>query len=108
MILLLVACGVEDAAPADPCDDVPYASWETFGAGFVTENCTGCHSSTSTNRREAPEDINFDSAADVWLHADRILVRAGAEPPTMPPLGGTTADDRELLRAWLECAEEGQ
>ena len=55
----------------------------------------------------APEEVTFGSVDDVWARADRVLARAGDEPPTMPPMGGTTADDRERLREWLGCAEPG-
>jgi hypothetical protein len=44
---------------------------------------------------------------DAWAQRDRILARAAIDTPEMPPLGGTTDDDRARLKIWLTCAEEG-
>ncbi|MCB9797724.1 MAG: hypothetical protein H6741_33960 [Alphaproteobacteria bacterium] len=44
---------------------------------------------------------------EVWAWQERILARAAADAPTMPPAGGTSEDDRTRLRWWLECAEPG-
>lgn len=107
MLMLLLACTgkVEDS---DFCTDAPTATWETFGDGFVTQNCQACHASTQTDREGAPEDVTFDTADQVWALKDRVLERAAVEPPTMPPLGGTTEDDRYLLEVWLTCGVEGE
>ncbi|MSP56366.1 MAG: hypothetical protein EXR69_12305 [Myxococcales bacterium] len=109
--LALVLTGA--CAPAGPddsavCANAPPVDWETFGEGFVTQNCQTCHASTSLNREDAPPDVHFDDAAAVWARKDRVLARAAAASPTMPPLGGTTADDRYLLEIWLTCGAEGE
>jgi uncharacterized membrane protein len=106
-LVVLLACTGGETADSGACADAPVVTWETFGHGFVTENCQSCHASTTLDRHGAPESMVFDTVDDVWANADRVLVRAGAEPPTMPPEGGTTADDRELLQTWLTCAEKG-
>lgn len=104
----LAGCTGVTEDSADICTDAPVVTYETFGRGFITQNCQTCHASTQTTRQGAPTDITFDDAASVWAHADRVLATAAAEPPTMPPLGGTTADDRYLLRVWLGCGTPGE
>jgi uncharacterized membrane protein len=107
ILALLLACAGGDDTGGDPCAEVSVVTWETFGAGFVTENCQSCHASTQTDREGAPADVTFDAAADVWARRDAVLRTAGAEPPTMPPLGGTREEDRQKLRDWLTCGIEG-
>lgn len=121
-LLLFLGCsgGTEDTrAPADttdtvvttadtgPCVGVPAVTYANFGEGFILHFCQGCHASTTPNRYDAPEDVTFDSAEQVWEWRERILIRAAVEPPTMPPAGVTTADDRVRLGWWLNCAEDG-
>jgi hypothetical protein len=89
------------------CADVPLVNWDTFGAGFMLHHCQGCHASTTPDRYGAPADVTFDTKADAWAWRDRILERSAVDPPTMPPAGGTSADDRVRLRWWLTCAPEG-
>ena len=109
MILLLLACaGGPTETGADPCADEPSVSWESFGAGFVTENCQVCHASTSPDRHDAPDDVTFDTAADVWAHQDQVLASATGDSPTMPPLGGVSEDDRHKLEVWLSCGIDGE
>ena len=107
MILVFLACAQEDSKPndTDPCASAPTVSYNNFGQSFFIENCQSCHASTQTDREGAPEEIVFDSEADIWALADRILARAAATPPTMPPQGGTSDDDRELLQIWLGCGQ---
>lgn len=104
--LLGVACAGDDgeALPED-CEDAPVVTWASFGQDFTRENCQSCHASTSANRNGAPAEVVFDTEQDVLDWADRVLERAGAEPPTMPPRGGLEADDQERLRIWLECGD---
>ncbi len=105
--LALWACtGAEDTAQ-DPCGDAPVVTYETFGAGFLTENCNACHAVTSANRNGAPDDVHFDTVEEAWSFAPRILARSLSDPPGMPPEGGTTADDLMLLEIWLTCAANG-
>lgn len=93
---------------ADPaCADAPTVTWNSFGAGFILENCQGCHASTAPDRFGAPDAVVFDTLTDCWDQADRILARAAGVSPTMPPQGGTTEDDRTLLTWWLTCATPG-
>lgn len=90
--------------PVDPiCVDAPVVTWNNFGEGFLVENCQACHASTAPNRHDAPESVTFDTEEDVRTWKDRILARAAGDAPTMPPMGGTSPDDRYLLEVWLTC-----
>jgi mono/diheme cytochrome c family protein len=106
-LIVLLACAGGDDSADDFCADAPTVTYETFGAGFLRENCQTCHSSTAVDRHGAPDSVTFDDVDQAWSWSDRILVRAAADPPDMPPEGGTTDDARTLLKYWLTCAEEG-
>ncbi|MDP2315712.1 MAG: hypothetical protein Q8P41_22635 [Pseudomonadota bacterium] len=109
LVWLFACTGTEvgESAETGPCADAPVVTYETFGAGFLRENCQSCHAATSPDRKDAPEDVVFDTVDQVWAISDRILARAAIDEPTMPPLGGTTADDRARLEIWLTCADSG-
>ncbi len=107
LFLFLACTGAREADTASGlCVDAPVVTYETFGAGFMTENCQSCHASTSPDRKGAPAHVVFDTVDDVWANKTRVIGLA-VTAVTMPPLGGTTADDRALLETWLTCAEEG-
>lgn len=100
LALVLAACAPE----AEPvCDNA--LTWESFGHAFTSQYCAGCHSSTipPEHRNEAPEVVNLDTYAGVLRWVDAIEVTAAMEPPSMPPGGGPTEAERELLREWLRC-----
>lgn len=119
MLLLLAACSgspddtaagadTADTAPVDPlCVDAAPLTWETWGEGFLIDACDGCHAASAPNRYGAPIEATFDTKAQAWALADRILARATGEAPTMPPQGGVTEDDRTRLYWWLGCGEPG-
>lgn len=73
--------------------------------GFFSNWCTPCHSAKITGifRQGAPETINFDTIEGMRPWAERIAATALADAPTMPPAGGTTVDERALIREWIEC-----
>lgn len=97
--------GEVDTEPADTglCATSPVVTWDSWGRGFVTENCQSCHASTSSDRNGAPEGVVFDTEADVWDQAAMILAVATGDKPIMPPMGGVHEDDRYLLEVWLTC-----
>jgi uncharacterized membrane protein len=111
MIWWLLACnGKEESVvdtAAEHCKEVPLVNYDNFGQGFMTENCQGCHATTTPNRYGAPEEVFFDSVEDCWRWKERILTRSLGEEATMPPNGGVDADDRTRLGWWLICGEEG-
>ena len=88
------------------CEDVPLVTYETFGQGFIIENCQSCHASTSTNRYGAPESIHFDTYEEIIATADDILAEVTGDNPQMPSAGGVDEDKRMLLQIWLECWED--
>jgi uncharacterized membrane protein len=94
-------------APAE-CAGQPVASYDTFGQPFVTFHCQGCHAGTLSGdaRLGAPPEVTFDDESLVLALSDRILARAAADAPTMPPAGGTTAEERARLKVWLTCFKD--
>lgn len=113
MIVLLLACGTSGtpadsaADSADACADAPALTWESFGQGFLTQQCQTCHASTAPDRHGAPADVHFDTVDDAWHFSAAILGTAAGDTPTMPPEGGPSADDRQRLEWWLRCGVEG-
>ncbi len=116
-LLVVGACGndareLEDLPPdaplvepdADPCADSTL-DYQTFGAPFMRNWCTGCHGSglPTDMRQDAPEDINFDHVEDVRRMAMQVKAKATGATPTMPPAGGPSAEERVLLEEWLRC-----
>ncbi len=81
-------------------------TYESFGQGFLEESCQPCHSSSSANRYGAPEAIFFDTREVVFEQLDEIYRVTLSEAADMPPSGGITELDRELLELWLGCMEE--
>lgn len=108
MLLWLWACGTEDDTAADACADAPLVTWENFGEALLVEHCQPCHASTAVERFGAPEEVSFDTEADVIEHRERILAVATGESWTMPPVVEIGETDRELLWIWLTCWETGE
>jgi uncharacterized membrane protein len=112
-LVLLVGCGTDavDRTPDDPpldpeaCETETYLRYDNFAAGFSADWCRGCHSSAvpEGGRQDAPLDVNFDTEADLVKWRERILVRATGATPTMPPAGGPSEEERQLLREWIDC-----
>ena len=92
---------VATTAPAD-CPDFTY---ETYAKGFFDSWCAGCHSPAipEGERQGAPVGVDFDTHAKVVAASDRILARAIGPEPTMPPVGGGAAWERDRIEAWLRC-----
>jgi uncharacterized membrane protein len=111
VLLVVAACAGDDdggettaAPPEQTCgEEVPLVDWDTFGHGFLTTYCQGCHASTTPDRRGAPEAVTFDTEEDALAWRAQILGAAASEAPTMPPNGGPSDDDRERLSIWLTC-----
>lgn len=112
-LLALAACGADPLPPVEPepdpgaCgDDVPVITWESFGQGFVTTYCQGCHATSAVDRQGAPEQVVFDEEIDVLTWKGLVLEVAASEAPTMPPGGGPLPEDRDRLAIWLSCFAE--
>jgi uncharacterized membrane protein len=100
IVLLVAACAADEV---DPCpNDLTY---DNFGRGLVEQYCTGCHSTNipSSQRNDAPEVVNLDSYVGILEWVLEIQEEATPETPTMPPGGGTTQLERDLLAEWIEC-----
>lgn len=113
ILVLATACGTDsvtrdrgDTPPTDPsvCED-SYVTYNTFGAAFTASWCRGCHSSSipEGERQDAPLGVDFDTEADLRTWQDRIRVRATGATPTMPPVGGPSDAERQLLVEWIDC-----
>jgi len=117
LVSLLAACGTEvpagdgdgsgsDEEQVDPsvCD-TSYLDYDNFGAPFVINWCRGCHSDAvpAGMRQKAPLDANFDTLAQVRTWSQKIATRATGTTPNMPPAGGPTDQERQLLAEWLAC-----
>ena len=106
LLVACVACGSESEPQAECGDEVPLVSWETFGEGFLTTYCQGCHAADSLDRQKAPETIVFDTEEDALANKAGILAAAASDAPTMPPNGGPGDADRDKLDIWLTCFAE--
>ena len=114
IVIFVAACG-NDSGIQQNGDDGPnpdpdqcatsYLGYENFGAPFMNNWCRGCHSSDvpAGMRQKAPAAVNFDTEADVTEYKERIRIRATGTMPTMPPAGGPSTAERELLAEWIAC-----
>ena len=98
--LLLVACG-DDRTPACEQSQLSYA---TFGQPFMLSWCNGCHSTQlpSNMRQAAPIDINFDTLTEIRSQSFSI-VQTTTDLRTMPPEGGPSDAERQMLAQWMSC-----
>ena len=110
LLSLLLACQGEtesvplDTGIEDPCT-ASIASYENVGAPFMLTWCSSCHSSylAEEERQHAPVSVNLETYDDILLHAGRIYARSAGENATMPPAGGPSQEERDLLAEWLDC-----
>ncbi len=96
----LAACGNDRAFD---CGTSPL-TYQTFGEPFMTSWCRGCHSAElyPTMRQDAPLDVNLDTLDEVRSRKQKIF-ELTVEAEMMPPRGGPSDEERELLRDWLKC-----
>jgi uncharacterized membrane protein len=98
---LLAAC---DGGPEPGCEDM---AQQVRGAMTLANRCTGCHSTSANDRNGAPAGVNFDSAADIDVHQDKMRNRAVVmrNMPPAPPLGQGPLTDAEVadVQAFLDC-----
>ena len=111
LLVFVIACGAEPAidskdnqVEADTCES-SYLTYANFGEPFVANWCRGCHSSglPADMRQMAPMAANFDTVDEVRTWGDGIVAKAGGAQATMPPAGGPSDDERELLAEWITC-----
>ena len=88
------------------CEDAPLVTWSTFGQGFMTTYCQGCHAREAPHRYGAPEGVSFDTRDETLSYRQHLLRLIVGDEATMPPGGGVNPLDLSRLVIWLTCAEE--
>jgi hypothetical protein len=96
--------GDDGGPPPDPCADTAL-TYDNFGEPFMLDWCRGCHSAGVPEgmRQGAPIDLNFDTLEQIAFEAPIIKAMAGPTMPMMPPSGGPSVEERELLTEWIDC-----
>ena len=97
---LASGCG----ADTDPACSRSFLRYDNFGSPFIVNWCRACHSVQlpPDMRQQAPVDINFDNLSDI-RHWSLQIKRSTAERLTMPPAGGPSQAERQMLVEWLSC-----
>lgn len=77
---------------------------DNVGAPFIANGCRACHSADTPPgmRQQAPADVNFDNLSEVRRWSFQIRITAG-QGSSMPPAGGPSAEERQMLVEWLGC-----
>lgn len=105
----LAACDTPTGSTC-PTDSAP--TYASFGQSFFKTYCLDCHSKNSMSRHGAPHDQNYDTEADIRMHADDIDVEAAGGPKAintdMPRLDGPnhmapSDAERMMLGQYLAC-----
>ena len=98
-LVVMAACGSED-----PTCRTSYLNYDNFGAPFMTSWCDGCHGEAIPPgmRQGANADVNFDTLDEVRQRGAEIVQEAG-KSHLMPPAGGPTDAEREMLVEWVTC-----
>lgn len=108
---LVAACASPTGSTCPPADPPTYAS---FGEQFFADYCLDCHSASSRNRHDAPDDLNFDTEAQIRKHAAAIDSESAAGPDatntSMPEKSANvltlpTIEERRLLGQYLACLQ---
>lgn len=97
---------VPSSVPGRDCPPDSFLDATNFGMPFITTWCTGCHSSDlvgDTERQMAPPEYDFDSLDAIRASMLMVYINAADEHDDMPPAGGPSAEERELLGDWLAC-----
>jgi hypothetical protein len=99
-LLGLAACGHD----TDPHCDRSFLRYDNFGAPFLVNWCRACHSAglPPDMRQLAPANVNFDTLAEIRTWSSRIDYTT-AHGTSMPPAGGPSPDERDMLGEWLRC-----
>jgi len=100
--------GPSTGATCPPASPITYAN---FGAKFMTDYCTRCHSSTLSGsaRMGAPLYHDFDTQLGIQQVANHVDQTAGSGPnatnDSMPYDDGPspTLEERQKLAEWIAC-----
>jgi hypothetical protein len=87
------------------CPNGTALTWQNFGGFYLRRYCASCHAASLSgdDRRGAPSDISFDSAADALAFRMSMLKVAASDDGTMPPGVVVPFSERALFREWLNC-----
>ena len=96
-----------DTGDTADCSAAPEVTWEGWAQGFFRTYCASCHSASAPDRHGAPEDLNFDTLAEVQAQAAAIRGSV-LEQGSMPVGGGVTEEARTLLEVFLRCGLEAR
>jgi uncharacterized membrane protein len=108
-VLLLSGCGGEATGVTCPPAGTTL-TYQNFGNSFMSTYCLRCHNSALTGdaRKDAPNDLNFNTVEEVRAESKDIDEQAGANATItneeMPPDGEKpSVEDRRKLSEWLAC-----
>ncbi len=95
-----LACG----ADTDRTCAQSFLRYDNFGEPFIVNWCRACHSADTPPgmRQQAPADVNFDNLSEIRQWSLQIRLTAG-QGSSMPPAGGPSAEERQMLVEWLGC-----
>jgi hypothetical protein len=108
-LLLLLPLSCSGEPPSPPAADCAEHSWQSTGRPILLTWCMPCHSSALPEplRQGAPLGVDFDTYARTAPWAERIVVRATGEAPSMPPGGGVPEAQQQALADWISCGMPG-
>jgi len=122
--LALSACGGDDGSGPPPPAPTATATdtatpWQTDGCelswehdveGFFANWCAPCHSAAVPEgwRQGAPVGLDLDTLDSVRAWASGVQSSALSDDPTMPPAGGPSADELDLVERWMACGMPGE
>jgi uncharacterized membrane protein len=104
LVLVVLSCNNNEEVFIE-CPNDSFLTYENLGEPFMLTWCTPCHSShltTAEERQDATVGVNLDSYAEVLEHAEYIQIFA-VETDEMPPAGGPSDEERDLLAEWIAC-----
>jgi uncharacterized membrane protein len=98
------ALGAACGSDTDPLCARSFLRYDNFGAPFLSNWCRDCHSAglPADMRQQAPAGIDFDSLTEVRRWLRQIDLTAG-QGSSMPPAGGPSVAERDMLVEWLGC-----
>ena len=104
-LALLIGCKGETSIEDYPCpQEGTKLTYESFGQGFLAQNCQTCHGQSSSARKGAPSGYDFATIDAVRDHKSRIFTRSAADNVTMPPGPDDPPEgERTKLAEWLAC-----
>jgi len=99
-MLAAAGCGRD----TDPSCDRSFLRYDNFGSPFIVNWCRACHSADAPAdmRQKAPAEVNFDNLSEIrrWSFA---IQRSAGDGVSMPPAGGPSSEERQMLIEWLGC-----